>query len=70
MRTKNLSVVTLIPLITSCNAIDDLLTFTIDNQTTFKISSGFYWNSFQRIPQMYLPILVLLLKTTILRQTW
>jgi hypothetical protein len=36
MRTKiYLSVVTLILLITSCNAIDDLLTFTIDNQTTF-----------------------------------
>lgn len=42
MKTKiYLSVVTLMLLITSCNAIDDLLTFTIDNQTTFKISSGF-----------------------------
>lgn len=28
-------------LITSCNVIDDLLTFSIDNQTTFKIESGF-----------------------------
>ena len=42
MKTKiYLSVITLVLLITSCNAIDDLLTFTIDNQTTFKISSGF-----------------------------
>jgi hypothetical protein len=70
MRTKiYLSVVTLI-LLTSCNAIDDLLTFTIDNQTTFKISSGFPIGTAFSVPQMYLPILVLLLKTTILRQTW
>jgi hypothetical protein len=42
MRTKiYLSIVTIIVLITSCNVIDDLLTFTIDNQTTFKIESGF-----------------------------
>ncbi|MDI5949281.1 hypothetical protein QLS91_01140 [Flavobacterium sp. LB2P84] len=42
MRTKiYLSIVTVIVLITSCNVIDDLLTFTIDNQTTFKIESGF-----------------------------
>jgi hypothetical protein len=42
MRTKiYLSIATVIVLITSCNVIDDLLTFTIDNQTTFKIESGF-----------------------------
>jgi hypothetical protein len=47
MRNKNLFISCYFnPLITSCNAIDDLLTSTIDNQTTFKISSGFYWNSF------------------------
>jgi hypothetical protein len=27
--------------LSSCNIIDDLLTFSIDNQTTFKIASGF-----------------------------
>ena len=42
MRTKiYLSIVTVLLLITSCNVIDDLLTFSIDNQTTFKIESGF-----------------------------
>jgi hypothetical protein len=42
MRTKiYLSIVTMLLLITSCNVIDDLLTFSIDNQTTFKIESGF-----------------------------
>lgn len=42
MKTKiYLSILTVILLITSCNVIDDLLTFTIDNQTTFKIESGF-----------------------------
>ncbi|MFV8367346.1 hypothetical protein [Flavobacterium sp. XS1P27] len=42
MRTKiYLSIVTVVLLITSCNVIDDLLTFSIDNQTTFKIESGF-----------------------------
>ena len=42
MRTKiYLSIVTVMLLITSCNVIDDLLTFTIDTQTTFKIASGF-----------------------------
>ena len=42
MRTKiYLAAVTLLLLITSCEAIDNLLTFTIDNQTTFKIASGF-----------------------------
>jgi hypothetical protein len=42
MKTKiYLSVVALMLLIISCNVIDDLLTFTIDTQTTFKIASGF-----------------------------
>jgi hypothetical protein len=42
MRTKiYVSIVTVLLLITSCNVIDDLLTFSIDNQTTFKIESGF-----------------------------
>lgn len=27
--------------LSSCNVIDDLLTFSVDNQTTFKIASGF-----------------------------
>jgi hypothetical protein len=27
--------------LSSCNIIDDLLTFSVDNQTTFKIASGF-----------------------------
>ena len=42
MRTRiYLSIVTILLLITSCNVIDDLLTFSIDNQTTFTIESGF-----------------------------
>jgi hypothetical protein len=42
MKTKiYLPILTFIFLITSCNVIDDLLTFSIDNQTTFKIASGF-----------------------------
>lgn len=36
--------VTVALLITSCNVVDDLLTFTIDNQTSFKIESGFPLN--------------------------
>ena len=36
-----LALVTLLLLIASCNVVDDLLTFSIDNQTTFKIESGF-----------------------------
>ncbi|MBX9887624.1 MAG: hypothetical protein K2Y30_06790 [Flavobacteriaceae bacterium] len=42
MKTKfSLSIVTLILIFSSCNIIDDLLTFSVDNQTTFKIASGF-----------------------------
>ena len=42
MRTRIYSsIVTVLLLITSCNVIDDLLTFSIDNHTTFKIESGF-----------------------------
>ncbi|TDE28901.1 MULTISPECIES: hypothetical protein [Flavobacterium] len=42
MKTKiYVSIITLLILITSCNVIDDLLTFSIDNQTSFKIESGF-----------------------------
>ncbi|RKS14903.1 hypothetical protein [Flavobacterium sp. 120] len=45
MRTKiYASIVTVALLITSCNVVDDLLTFTIDNQTSFKIESGFPLN--------------------------
>ena len=36
-----LPIITFFFLVSSCNIIDDLLTFTIDNQTTFKIASGF-----------------------------
>lgn len=38
---KFTAVVFIAILIASCNVIDDLLTFSIDNQTTFKIESGF-----------------------------
>ncbi|MBC5841129.1 hypothetical protein H8R23_06900 [Flavobacterium sp. F-380] len=42
MKTKfSLSIVILILIFSSCNIIDDLLTFSVDNQTTFKIASGF-----------------------------
>lgn len=45
MRTKiYASIVTLVLLITSCTAIDKLLTFSINNQTSFKIESGFPLN--------------------------
>jgi hypothetical protein len=45
MKTKNLAVITCFALLLfSCNVIDKLLTFTIDNQTSFKISTGFPLN--------------------------
>ncbi|RDI50466.1 hypothetical protein [Flavobacterium glaciei] len=46
MKTKiYLSIVAALLLITSCNVIDDLLTFSLDNQTTVTIPSGFPVNT-------------------------
>ena len=45
MKTKKLAVITSFALLLfSCNVIDKLLTFTIDNETSFKISTGFPLN--------------------------
>lgn len=42
MKTKTYALITLLVLfLASCSVIDDLLTFTIDNQTTVTIPSGF-----------------------------
>jgi hypothetical protein len=42
MKTKiYLTILTFILFASSCNIIDNLLTFSVDNQTTFKIASGF-----------------------------
>ncbi|MDG2432127.1 hypothetical protein [Flavobacterium sp.] len=42
MKTKiYLPLILLTLFLSSCNVIDDLLTFSVDNQTTFKIASGF-----------------------------
>ena len=46
MKTIRFTIVALLALVTvSCNEIDKLLTFTISNQTTFKVNSGFLVNS-------------------------
>lgn len=45
MKTKNLLLITCFTLLLfSCNVVDQLLTFTIDNQTSFKINTGFPLN--------------------------
>lgn len=42
MKTKiYLAAVSIMLLFNSCNVIDDILTFSLDNQTTFRIESGF-----------------------------
>ena len=46
MKTKAITVLALLALfIVSCNEVDKLLTFTVSNQTTFKINSGLPINS-------------------------
>jgi hypothetical protein len=46
MKTKAITVLAILALfIVSCSEVDKLLTFTISNQTTFKINSGLPFNS-------------------------
>ena len=46
MKTIRFTIIALLALVTvSCNELDKLLTFTISNQTTFKVNSGFLVNS-------------------------
>ncbi|PVX44880.1 hypothetical protein C8C85_0636 [Flavobacterium sp. 103] len=46
MKTKKITILVLLALmIVSCNEVDKLLTFTISDQTTFKINSGLPFNS-------------------------
>jgi hypothetical protein len=46
MKTKAVSILAILALfIVSCSEVDKLLTFTISNQTTFKINSGIPFNS-------------------------
>jgi hypothetical protein len=46
MKTKAITVLAILALfIVSCSEVDKLLTFTISNQTTFKINSGIPFNS-------------------------
>ncbi|MBW4359970.1 hypothetical protein [Flavobacterium taihuense] len=46
MKSKKITIIAILSLLViSCNAVDQLLTFTISNQTTFKINSGLPFNS-------------------------
>jgi hypothetical protein len=51
MKTKAVTVLAILVLfIASCSEVDKLLTFTISNQTTFKINSGLPFNSPFEVP--------------------
>lgn len=51
MKTKAITVLAILVLfIVSCSEIDKLLTFTISNQTTFKVESGLPFNSPFEVP--------------------
>lgn len=50
MKTKTYTLITLVVLfLASCNVVDQLLTFTISNQTSFTIASGFPLNTASEI---------------------
>ena len=50
MKTKTYTLITLLVLsLASCNVVDQLLTFTISNQTSFTIASGFPLNTASEI---------------------
>jgi hypothetical protein len=50
MKTKTYALITLLILVlVSCNVVDQLLTFTVSNQTSFTITSGFPFNTASEI---------------------
>jgi hypothetical protein len=50
MKTKTYALITLVVLfLTSCSVVDQLLTFTVSNQTSFTIASGFPLNTASEI---------------------